>query len=257
MLSLLGRQRIKRRLIFTGALVVLVLVVLALRVSTQAQVILIEPSGFNYQVRAQGQYNKVVAQAIGSSIYNQLKITISTADISSYVEDRMPEVYAVSVTVPFVGTTPKAYIQLKVPQLMLETNLGGYLLDSQGEVIAPASALTPSEQTKIIQVQDPGANAGNIGQIMLTANNVSFIRLVSAGLAAKTIKVAKMTIIPGAEELDVYLTGQPYYVKFNLHQNDAMRQLGAYLAAVANLGQRKILPSQYIDVMVDGRVYYH
>ena len=194
----ISRRPLPRRFMLAGAVALLVLAVLALRVSTHAQVIVLNPAGFVYSVRNQDQYIQVASKALGSSLYNQLKITMSNQDVGNYIEARMPEVSTVSVIVPFFGSTPKVYIQLKEPRLMMITPTGSYLLDKQGELIAPASVLTTVQQAHLTQVQDPGAGAGRIGQIMLTPNNVSFIRLLSAGLAVKSIKVTKMIMIPGA-----------------------------------------------------------
>ena len=63
--------------------------------------------------------------------------------------------------------------------------------------------------------------------------------------------------MPAAEnELDMYLTGQSYYVKFNLADSSPLQEVGTFLAVRQNLQQQGITPSQYIDVRVDGRAYY-
>ena len=66
-----------------------------------------------------------------------------------------------------------------------------------------------------------------------------------------------MTLPAQSRELDVYISGDPYYIKFNLEDNtDADQQIGTYFATRQYLINNKITPSQYIDAMVVGRVYY-
>jgi hypothetical protein len=70
------------------------------------------------------------------------------------------------------------------------------------------------------------------------------------------MSVGSMILPAGTSELDVHLAGQPYFVKFNLNNNDPRQQAGTFLAAIANLQKNHITPAQYIDVRVDGRAYY-
>jgi hypothetical protein len=65
-------------------------------------------------------------------------------------------------------------------------------------------------------------------------------------------------ILPAASrELDIHLTGLPYFVKFNLNDNaDAKQQVGTFLATRKYLTTHNITPTQYVDARVLGRVYY-
>ena len=245
-----------RLTVFIGLLVLLVGVLLELRVSTNANVQLIQPYGFSYQSRPMSQYDAVVANAIGASLYDQLKLTITSQDLAGYITARLPEVQYVSVTVPFIGATPSVYLQLQSPAVVYATSHGEYLLDAQGVVIAPASAINAKQLSQLDTVVDSSMTNVNVGSRVLNGPNVSFIETVAQALKLKSVSVSKMVLVPGTEEMDVYIANQPYRVKFNLYEPDALQQVGTYLATIATLKQKNITPSQYIDVRVDGRAYY-
>jgi hypothetical protein len=65
-----------------------------------------------------------------------------------------------------------------------------------------------------------------------------------------------MTLPPAASELDVQIVDQPYFIKFNLENDDPRQQVGTYIATQAYLTSQHITPAHYIDVRVDGRAYY-
>jgi hypothetical protein len=236
--------------------IVLLFVLIGLYVSANAKVVIVQPSGYNYMPHTQAQYHKVTDQAIGSSLYNHFKITLSSNDIGTIIKQTFPEVSYVAVTVPFIGSTPTVYIQLTAPAIIFDAAGHSYVLNSNGLVIASASSLSPKELSTLPRVETPIALVIKDKEQLLSLRTVNFVQTVSLGLRAKNIAVAKMELIPGAEELDVYPAGQKYFVKFNLHQTDALQQLGAYLATIATLKKENKVPNQYIDVRVDGRAYY-
>ena len=249
-------SRGRRYVIFVSLAAVLILVLFALRVSTAAKVDIIEPSGFNYMPHSMAQYLKGSSAAIGSSIYNQNKLTISSDDVALYLEKRYPEIAYAGVTVPLIGATPTVHIQLVTPALIYATQSGSYVLDSNGNIIGTISILNPKEIGQLPSVESSFSSSLKDGTQVLTNQNVQFIRIVKTALSDKSIPITKMILVPQAEELDVYPAGVPYYVKFNLHQTDALQQVGTYLATVATLKSQNQTPKQYIDVRVDGRAYY-
>ena len=249
-------NKTSRWLITIVLLAVLILVLIATRVSTAAKLDIIQPTGFNYMPHSLIQYQKAAAAAIGSSIYNQDKLTLSSDDIALLLEKRFPEIGYAAVTVPFIGATPTVHIELVSPALIYSTSTLNYVLDSNGNIIGTSNILNSSEISNLPVIQSSISGSFSDGSQVLTNSNVLFIRTVKAALDAKAIKLSKMQLVPQAEELDVYPLGQPYFVKFNLHETDALQQVGTYLAALATLKSKNQIPKQYIDVRVDGRAYY-
>jgi hypothetical protein len=111
-------------------------------------------------------------------------------------------------------------------------------------------------QSKLPQVVDQSGLQVKLNQQALTSADVSFIQTVVAQLAARKVTVSSLVLPASSNELDARIAGQTHFVKFNLHDNDARQQAGAYLATIAQLKRKNTPPSQYIDVRVPGRAYY-
>ncbi len=246
----------RRLAVLFGMAVLVVLAILTLWVSTNAKVIIIEPNGFNYQLHSLTEYQTAASKVLNSSIFNRFKLTISSNAVASELEKEYPEISHAAITVPFIGMTPNVYIQLARPILVYASGSGSYILNSSGVVISNTSVIPNNELSALPKVTSTSNTTLNVGEQVLTSNNVIFIQTLQAALVKKGIGINKMNLVPMAEELDVYPTNVGYYVKFNLHENNALQQVGTYLATIATLKKQGKAPSQYIDVMVDGRSYY-
>ena len=96
-----------------------------------------------------------------------------------------------------------------------------------------------------------------MGQLALSSQTVSFIQSVVYELQHQKVTYSRLVLPAGSQELDVYIEGQPYYVKFNIHDvTTAREQVGSYLAAMHYLKEQGAAPSSYVDVRVAGRAYY-
>ena len=249
---------LKARLVavVSGLVLLVIIAVAELGVSTNARIVLIEPKGFSYQPHTMAQYQTAAKSAISASIYNRFKTSLSSYDISQAIKQEFPEVSYAAVSVSLFGSTPTVYIQLSKPVLIYQTSQGSFALDNKGIVIADQSSINTQQLAQLPTIQAPSGSIIHDGDQLLTAQNVNFIQTVSQGLSVKGLVISKMILAPAAEELDVYIAKQPYYVKFNIYQSDVLQQLGTYLAAVATLKQQNKIATQYIDVRVDGRAYY-
>jgi len=243
-------------LIFLALCVILVFLLIGLYLSSNAKVIIDQPNGYNYMPHSFSQYQQLADNALNSSIYNHFKITISSADVDQQIEQAYPEISDVVVTVPIIGSQPTVYIQLANPAIIYKTTDGSYVLDDNGVVISSLASFKDNNLTDLPIVQSSLNERLKDGQLVLSTQNVNFIQTISLGLKAKNIAINKMVLITGAEELDVYPAKQQYFIKFNIHQTDALEQLGTYLATIANLNKQNITPKDYIDVRVEGRAYY-
>jgi hypothetical protein len=252
-------NRYKRWLMPFG-LVALIIVVLAvvLGINGTPKVVVIEPTNFNYEPHTLNQYRTAAANAINSSLFNKFKLTFSSSDIADQLKKEFPEIEYASSTYSLIGPTPVVYIQLYRPELIYISSSGqSYILNHAGDVIASSSSLDVNEQKSLAKVTSTVAGDPSIGSQVLTSSDVAFIATVWEALNAKSIAINKMSLVPMAEELDVYPAAASYFIKFNLHETDALQQVGTYLAAIATIKQQhQPMPTQYVDVRVDGRAYY-
>ncbi|MCL4357549.1 hypothetical protein M1512_01475 [Patescibacteria group bacterium] len=250
-------SRARRWFMLIGLLILLGAVIDGLRVGNQPQIVIIQPAGYNYMPHNLNQYRAATVKAIDSSFLNRFKLTLSSSNIATKLEEEFPEIAHAAVDLKLIGTEPTVYIQLVKPALIYVSAVGkSYLVNGDGIVIGSTSILPPSKVNQLPRVNSINSLAIKDGTQVLTSSNVTFIQIVQQALSAKGIVITKMELVPMAEELDVYPGGVGYYVKFNLHETDALQQIGTYLATVATLKNKNITPSQYINVMVDGRAYY-
>lgn len=248
--------RFRHWIIVCSLFVLFIVAIYIVIVSPNANIVIVQPTGFNYQALSMSQYKSAVDKALNASIYNRFKPTLSTYDITASLNKSLPDVGYVAVTVPLIGSTPTVYIQLAQPILIYQNSTNGYVIDSNGNIVADKSVLSPADLSKLPVVSSSSNGNYSVGQQILSSDNVKFIHILQLAFKAKNIVVSKYVIVPGTEQLNVYLANESYYIKFDLHQSDALLQVGTYLAAITTLRQQGIVPSQYINVMVSGRAFY-
>lgn len=195
-------------------------------------------------------------QLFSSSILNSNKITANTSKVSSALEEDFPMYSSVSISLPLIDHHPVINLTPAKPAITLVNQVGSYLLNEDGQIMDQNTSTSAFNNFKLPEVVYPLNQHLTISQQILTSTEVTFIQTVNYELAAKGVDISDMKIPQGTAELDVYITGKPYYVEFNLENDDPRQQAGSYLAAEQYLAGQGITPTQYVDVQVDGRVYY-
>jgi hypothetical protein len=208
-------------------------------------------------LRPTAVYQAAADRQLKSSIWNRNKITVNTADLSRQLLSQFSELGSVSVTLPLLAHRPLVYIQPAQPALILVTqSSGAFIIDVNGKALLKASSAAVFNQPGLPVINDQSGLSLALNKQALPAANIRFIQTVAAQLAAKQFMVSDMTLPPAASELDVRLSGHPYFVKFNLQSSNPRGEAGTFLATIAQLSRQNIVPGQYVDVRVDGRAYY-
>jgi cell division septal protein FtsQ len=243
-----------------GLVILLVAVVVSLAnvlsLSVDAEILPLTSGASSSLLGDQAAYQAAADRLLGSSIWNRNKITIDTAKISRQMLAQFPELASASVTLPLLAHRPLIYVQTAEPALVLMASNGSFVLDDNGKALLPAGQLPSLGSLNLPQVTDQSGLHVELNHQVLTTSDVSFVQTVVAQLAAKHFTVSAMTLPAGASELDVHLSGQPYFIKFNLENDDPRQQAGTFLATQAQLQRQNVTPGQYIDVRLDGRAYY-
>jgi hypothetical protein len=202
------------------------------------------------------QYETAASKVLASSIWNGNKITVDTEAISNKLIDEFPDIKTVSVAIPIAARRPVIYVGLSQPALVLVEPNGAYEINESGTAISKAAAASAFVSANLPIVTDQSGLNIELHNQALSTTYVSFIQEVYGQLSAKSITVSSMTLLAGSNELDVSLAGEPYYIKFNLENDDPKQQAGTYLATISYLKGQNITPSKYVDVRIDGRAYY-
>ena len=202
-------------------------------------------------------YEAAASKLFKSSATNRNKLTVNSAKIAADLEKAFPELDDVSVSLPMVGDQATVYIHPANPSMVLVSQNGSFVLDDQGRALATAGAQVSS--LRLPSVTDQSGLQVAVGKAALPRSATQFISDVVAQLKAQRISVQSMTLPSASSELDVYIAGEPYFVKFNIHnssQESAKVQAGTYVAMKKWLEGQRIVPGQYVDVRIEGRAYY-
>lgn len=244
--------------LFVLAVVILIVVISNLMLSSSPRIISVSTSSNQYFLHSLSDYQAAASVILKQSIWNGNKITINTAAVSQKVRQEFPELANVSVALPLVGHRPLIYVEPNQPALILNAASGSYVLDTNGLALLATTQLPTNAKLTLPIVTDQSGLKLSPGRQALTGDDVAFIRQIVQQLQARSIATTSLTLPPTASELDVYLAGQPYYAKFNMHASvkDARQQAGTFIAVQHKLASEAITPGKYIDVRVDGRAYY-
>ena len=239
-----------------GILVIVagICLVTSLSVSANVKIQQIGPNAQSSLFHNQSAYQSTANHMIAAALMNHNKITINTTQLTDELLRRYPELSSATIAMPLISHRPVLYVSYTQPALIVRNQSGSFVLDTSGKVLAPT---TPEAVTLgLPTVTDSSGLALALNKQVLTSSNVRFIRTIAHGLQAKQVSVSEYNLPASSSELDVALTGKPYFVKYNLAASNALQQLGAYLAVEKHLTGQRMTPSRYIDVRVDGRAYY-
>jgi len=208
-------------------------------------------------LRDTAEYQRAASALFENSAANRNKLTINSSKIAADMKTAFPELQDVSVSLPLLGSQATVYVRPADPALILTGRDGSFVLDSNGRALALAGSQTGS--VKVPTVTDQSGLSVSLGKQALPRSATQFIQTFVQQLQARNVKVQSMTLPAASSELDVYISGVPYFVKCNIHDGTiekARLQAGTFLALQKQLAGQRVVPSQYVDVRIEGRAYY-
>lgn len=248
-------QLARRSGVLILGLAIIISVINLLSVSPHAKITPLTSSAASSSLlRNQAEYQAAADKLLASSLWNRNKITIDTTKVSNQLVAQFPELTSASITLPLFAHRPIVYVQPAQAALVVAADNGAFVIEQNGKALMPSANLPTAHN--LPQIVDQSGLQIKTGRQVLTSDDVGFVQTVITELSAKHVEVSSMVLPATARELDVYVAGQPYFVKFNLANNDARQQAGTYLAAAAELQRQHATPAHYVDVRVDGRAYY-
>lgn len=234
--------------------VVLLVVLYSFTLSSSPAFILTNPSGVP-MLRSKQTYQEAAASILGGSLSNMTKITINTDKIAREMQAKFPELETVEVVLPFAGRTPTVEAVTTRPVLRLVSSNGTYLIDSKGRAIIDAKDALHAKELAIPAVEDRADLKITEGQGVLSTQDVTFITTIAKQFAARKVSITSMELPPLASELHIRMSGQPYYVKFNMLTNPSVAA-GQYFALMTKLQKDGTTPKEYVDSRVEEKVFY-
>lgn len=242
-----------------GVVIVLVAVVIGLyqllALSTDPKIVPADSSQTTF-LHPLATYHATAQHLLEGSLFNHNKLTIDTGGVTAELKRQYPELSVVTMDLPLVGHRPIIYVAPAASKLVLLKDAGqAFVIDTNGRAVAAASA-SDAARLRMPLVKDPSPTPVQVGKLALPSDTVAFIQKVMYEMNAKHMGISTFVLPEGTSELDMYLDGQAYYVKFNLASDTALEQVGDFLAVRHALQGRGATPAEYIDVRIPGRAYY-
>lgn len=244
---------------FVGVLLLSGCILYNLQLSTTPKIVALTGSATTPFLQPSETYQQSAKAMFTESAANRNKLTVNTADIARRLRGKYPEIQQVSVSLPVIGSTPTIYIRPAEPAMVLAAPNGTFIVDENGRALAEATAGMNLSRLRVPSVTDQSGLTVNLGQQVLPRSAASFIRIINSQLQQQKIAIQSMTLPAAAGELDVYISGKPYFIKFNLEQgseDQALLQVGTFVAVMKQLAKQGTAPNQYVDVRLEGRAYY-
>ena len=186
-------------------------------------------------------------------IRTKTKLTLNSHRVADNLKKRFPELSNVEVNVPMVGAAARVKLKVAKPAFKLVSGGELYVINSNGTASALAANLNGTEN--LPEIVDESGFKIQLGQPVLEAAAVSFIASLNQQLKLANIQISSLALPPRAKELILRTADQPYYIKFYLG-GDSATQAGQYLATRQQFIRDGLTPSEYLDVRVQGKVFY-
>jgi hypothetical protein len=252
------KARLRHTPTIIAGVVILASVLFALSLSDKPRISVVNEQNVASEafLRPQSEYQAAAQKLLQQSVLTRNKLTLDTGAIEQALQEQFSELTNVAVVLPLVSRTPVVYVQVAEPVLLLESGPNKFVIDEKGRALIDAAQAGDLAPLGLIPVKDAAQLAIQPGSQVLTGNDVRFMQTVRDQLAAKGMKVSRMELPARAGEVNVYIEGKPYYVKFTT-TGDALQQVGTYLTLDQHLTTgKKPAPKEYVDVRVPERAYY-
>ncbi len=197
-------------------------------------------------------YSKAVSEQF-NKIQNRNKVLFNDVAVTSNLKKQFPEIVSAQIELPFISQNATVRLLVSKPIMNLNSHGNVYVVDTQGVVVANSNSVPAAK--KLVLVDDQTGFKAAQGKQVLSASEVDFINQVILQSRRANVQISSILLPTAPEELQVRVKDQPYYVKFYLG-GDALKQTGQFLAARNHFDQNHQSPSEYLDVRVEGKIFY-
>ncbi len=241
-------------IVFVVGAIVLLIMFYSLWLSGSPTLILDKQPGTITQPPA--KYQTALNELWQESLLNRNKITVKSAQMTQDIYDQFPEITKVQINLSLIGQGVSIRLTAAKPVMQLISPNGSFYLDEDGKALAQTNNVIGHNLPTMPVVQDYSGLSASVGKTLLPRSEVDFIRQLNAELLVAKLPIASVNLSANeADEVDVKLTGQGYYLKFSVI-SDARQSVGAYLAVKAKLDATHQTPAEYVDIRIPEKVFY-
>lgn len=243
--------RVKKFLFGTLDIVVIVVLLGAFLYSL---IISDEPSiaATSYKYRSSEIYKQAVEAEL-QSLNSRNKLTIDEQRIVENLQMLFPEILEGDVELPVISQKPIVYLTIAEPAFVLKSNGSSYIVASSGMVVGEASKFT--QFINLPYVDDQSDFEIEVGQPAFSSESAMFIEDVWRNVDSANVEISSLVLPALPMELNLRTSDKPYFVKFDL-SGDSSLQVGQFLAARQQFQKDGTTLADYLDVRVQGKIFY-
>ncbi len=230
------------------------LVISAFYITTLQTNVVLRTNQKNGLLRSEASYREFTEQVLSESLLNRNKLTIDTKRVEERITSQFSELSSVAVSLPLLGHKPVIDLNAEKPAALITSEQGVFALNKNGMAIVKANSSQPIEGLTLPMIRDEAGINIEVGKGVLTSQDVAFITTIVKQFDAKKIGIDSLTLPPLASELHVRVTGQKYFVKFNL-LTDARIASGQYFTVHKRVLSGDIKPNEYVDARIEEKVF--
>ncbi len=250
------KKRLKNIVVF--ALVILLLITIY-KLAYLSPNSIVKPINTNQIISTEDllKYKNLTDILLNKSFFNQNKISIDEANIIKQLKYSYPQIQSVKFKINIFSRRPTLLIDNSQLALLVKNINDQYFeINLAGQVIKDVPNGEVNKLIGLPLVLDKSSLNYEVNKQIFPNSDVVFILAIYKEFKEKGATISSLTLPATSRELDVGLLNTPYFIKFNLDNNDALQQVGKYFALIDHLKSQNITPSKYIDVRLDGRAYY-
>lgn len=232
------------------AIVILIVIGYLASLSTTPQISI---NGTKY--RSDGDYKKLIEDAIGNDIRNRLKPLLQVNTLSESVSKAIPEAGSVIIKSSFLGHRPEIIIDTDEPiAIFSQPGSVDYLLSNRGRLLLPTSESVIST-TGLPLIQNLTGINGKAGeQFMRPDETLAFKRLFSQYATDKSTPIFTLNTTP--HEILAKESGRGSYYARYLLTDTITSQYGSLRATEKKLQEISQTANEYIDIRLIDKAYY-
>lgn len=187
--------------------------------------------------------------AIDSSVMGKNILFLNTNHVADYISNQNYQFSEVRVERDFI-TGLKVIVKEKQPSIIWQTGASSYVLSDDGRAITDSH----SNYSDLPTIKDSANLPVKLGDKVAPANFVKFVLDMLKGLNDRGIAVVDMEVPETTSEIYAR-TNKNYLIKFDTNR-DIHSQLSSLDSVIKTISSQNKKPSEYIDLRIEGRVFY-
>lgn len=250
------RQR-RRKMVLNSSIVVLILVFIGSVIAHKISSFDISITDNIKKSPSTTEYEQTLREFSGNQIQNNFTFSLDNKGASSYLQEKHPEIKAVTIKHEIFDSWPEVKISLRKPVLKWQTRneQKAFYVDSFGKAFAFNAFGNDKE---LVHVNDESGVPAILGSPVISSRQITFLGQFVGGvkeISESSINVEKIVFPPlSTKQININIKNREYYIKVYLDRA-AKAQSEQLVKSVKHLEAKGKEPQEYIDIRVAERAY--